>query len=82
VIDWGSFLVVLAASILGGCGVVTLFALGLRFVDRGTDSDAEAAVPRSRRALGIVFFVICGLLVAFGIILVIPALAPFLNSIF
>ncbi len=73
-IDWGSFVVVLAASILGGCGVVTLFALGLRFVDE----DA----PRFHRPIGIAFFVVCALLVAFGIILVIPALAPFLNSLF
>jgi hypothetical protein len=64
VIEWGNFLVVLLASIVGGCGVVLLFALGLRFAGPETHG--------RNRALGIAFFVACGLLIAYGVYLVIP----------
>lgn len=68
-IDWGSFVVVVVAALAGGCGVVLLFALGLRFA--GPETDGRL------RGLGVVFFVLCGLVVALGVCLVIPALAPF-----
>jgi hypothetical protein len=65
-IAWGSFLVVLVASIVAACAVVTLFSLGLRF--------AGPETPRhgGRRALGIACFVLCGLVIAWGIYLIIP----------
>jgi len=71
-IAWGNFLIVLLASIVGGCGVV--FSLGLRLVDIES--------PRPRRILGVACFVACVLVVAFGIALVVPAFAPFLASVF
>jgi hypothetical protein len=74
VIAWGNFLVVLLASIVGGCGIVLLFSVGLRLID--------VESPRPRRVLGVVCFVACALVVAFGIALVIPSLAPFLSSVF
>jgi hypothetical protein len=69
VIEWASFLVVAVGSLVGGCGVVVLFSLGLRFA--GPDTDG------SRRGLGITCFIVCALLVAFGVCLVIPYFAPF-----
>ncbi len=65
-IAWGSFLVVLVASLVGACGVVTLFSLGLRFAGPATESKG------ARRALGITCFVLCGLLIAYGVYLIIP----------
>ena len=63
-IDWLAFLTVLVASIIGACGVVFLFSIGLRFV--GSDS-------RRVRPLGVVAFVLCGLLIVYGLYLIIPA---------
>ena len=73
-IDWLSFLLVLAASIAGACGVVVLFALGLRFAGPETR-------PGPRRVVGVVFFVLCGLLIALGVALVLPQFAPFFASL-
>lgn len=73
-IDWLAFLEVLVASIVGACGIVLLFSLGLRFVDAestGSEGD-ESEVPRWRRPVGIGFFVLCGLLILFGLYLIIP----------
>jgi hypothetical protein len=69
VIEWGSFLVVTLGSLVGGCLLVTLFSLGLRFA--GPDTHG------TRRGLGVALFVVCALVVAFGVCLVIPYFAPF-----
>jgi hypothetical protein len=69
VIEWGSFLVVALGALVGGCGVVLLFALGLRFAGPATDG--------RWRGLGIACFTVCALVVAFGVCLVIPFFAPF-----
>jgi hypothetical protein len=69
VIEWGSFLVVTLGALLGGCGVVLLFALGLRFAGPETDG--------RMRGLGIACFVVCALLVVLGVCLVIPSLSGF-----
>jgi hypothetical protein len=69
VIEWGSFLVVALGALAGGCGVVVLFSLGLRFA--GPERVA------SRRGIGIACFVVCALVVAVGVCLVIPYFAPF-----
>jgi len=74
VIEWGNFLIVLLASIAGGCGVVVLFSLGLRF------AGPETALRG--RALGVLCFVVCGILILFGISLIIPYFAPFWNALF
>jgi hypothetical protein len=72
-IEWGSFLVVALGSLAGGCGVVVLFSLGLRFA--GPDTDG------GRRGLGIACFTLCALVVALGVCLVIPYFAPFFARI-
>jgi hypothetical protein len=73
VIDWFSFVIVVVGSLVGGCGVVLLFALGLRFAGPETDGHL--------RGVGVVCFVLCGLLVAVGVCLVVPALTPFFASL-
>jgi hypothetical protein len=73
VIEWGNFLLVLVGSIVGGCGVVLFFSLGLRLAGPETDG--------RWRILGIVCFVLCGLLIAAGVCLIIPAFAPFFSRL-
>jgi hypothetical protein len=65
-IEWGNFLVVLLVSIVGACGIVLLFSLGLRLVD----SERGWGKP-----LGVVSFVACALLILYGIYLIIPGLS-------
>jgi succinate dehydrogenase hydrophobic anchor subunit len=65
-IEWGNFLLVLVSSIVAACGVVVLFSLGLRFAGPETHG--------RRRAIGVVCFVLCGLAIAYGVYLIIPAL--------
>ena len=72
-IEWGSFLLVLVASIVGGCSVVALFSLGLRLA--GPETTGRT------RAIGVVCFVVCGLLITLGVCLVVPAFSPFFNSL-
>ena len=62
-IDWGAFFVVLIATLVAASAVVTLYSLGLRLVDRSAGW---------RRALGVGCFVVCGLVVVYGVYLVIP----------
>jgi hypothetical protein len=107
-INWGSILVVFAASIVSACAVVSLFAFGLRMLSTAgktphvtpaeftdaitviTPSEAAAEAKRIKKAakrnplstvqkrLALVTaygcFVVSGLVVLFGIYLVIPAL--------
>lgn len=64
-IAWGDFLTVIIASLVAASLLVTLFSLGLRL------GDGEA---RWRKPASIAMFVLCGLLVAVGIFLIVPAL--------
>jgi hypothetical protein len=64
-IDWMAFLAVVAASLVSACLLVTLFSVGLRL------SDGTAPW---RRPVSIALFVVCGLVVVFGIYLIVPFL--------
>jgi hypothetical protein len=64
-IDWFSFLTVLVVSIVSASVIVLLFSLGLRLV---------AVEGGWRRPAGVAAFVLCGLLILFGVYLIIPAL--------
>jgi hypothetical protein len=64
-IDWLSFVVVLAAALFAACVLVTLFSVALRVGD--------GPGPWRRRA-SVGLFVLCGLGVAFGVYLIVPAL--------
>jgi len=66
-IDWLAFLTVVVASLVSACLLVTLFAVGLRL------SDGTAPW---RRPVSIALFVVCGLVVVFGIYLIVPFLHP------
>jgi hypothetical protein len=62
-IEWGSFAVVAIASLVSACLFVLLYALALRL------GDGKAAW---RRPVSIVLFVLCGLVVLFGLFILVP----------
>lgn len=64
-IDWGSFAIVVIAASVSACLLVTIFSLALRL------SDGTAPW---RRPVSIGLFVLCALVVLFGIYLIVPAL--------
>jgi hypothetical protein len=64
-INWLDFLTVILASLFAACLLVTLFSLALRF------GSSELAW---RKRVSVALYVACGLFVAFGIFLIVPAL--------
>ena len=64
-IDWWAFVTVVAASLLGACGVVLVFSLALRL------GDGEAPW---RRPVSVALYVVCVGIVLFGIWLIVPFL--------
>ena len=64
-IAWENFAIVVGAALLAACILVTLFSLALRVGD-GTEP--------WRRPASVGIYVLCGLVVAFGIYLIVPAL--------
>jgi hypothetical protein len=64
-INWLNFVVVVASSLIAACLLVTLFSVALRLGD--------GSAPW-RRPVSVFLFVLCGLAVAFGILLIVPAL--------
>jgi hypothetical protein len=87
-IDWLAFVVVVVASVAAACIVVVLFATAIRLfatpppdaVGAGAARDEEMddvdgpSRPRGATALGVVLFVLAGLVALYGIYLIIPAL--------
>ena len=67
IIDWAAFLTVVVGSLVSACLLVTLFSLGLRV------NDGTAAW---RRPAAVVVFVVCAVVVAFGIYLIVPFFHP------
>lgn len=63
-INWLAFVVVVVASLVSACGVVLLFSLALRL---GADERA-----RWRRPLSVALYVVCGVIVLFGIYVIVP----------
>jgi len=68
VIDWAAFASVAAASLISALTVVGFYSLALRLLP-------DAGVPnfRARRVGAIACFVVCGIAVAFGVYLIVPA---------
>lgn len=62
-IDWMAFFIVLLATVTAASLVVTLYSVGLRLLDDGRGW---------RRPLGVACFVLCSLVVLYGVYLVIP----------
>ena len=73
-IDWMSFLVVAVASLVGASALVTIASLGIRLLESGTragradDPHAGRAARAGARAL----FALCGLVVLYGVYLIVP----------
>jgi len=63
-LNWMAFVTVVVVSLVSACGVVTLFSLALRL------GDGEA---RWRRPVAVALYVVCALIVLFGIYLIVPA---------
>jgi hypothetical protein len=64
-INWSAFVVVVITSLLAASVLVTLFSTALRVGD--------GAAPW-RRPVSVGLYVLCGIVVAFGLYLIIPAL--------
>ena len=64
-IAWTSFILVVVVALVAACLVVALFSVGLRLSD--------GAAPW-HRSVSVLAFVLCGVAVAFGIYLIVPAL--------
>ena len=62
-IEWGSFVAVAIASLVSACLFVGLYALALRLGD-GTAT--------WRRPVSVILFVLCGLVVLFGLFIIVP----------
>jgi hypothetical protein len=62
-IDWLAFVTVVVVALVGACGIVALFSLGLRV----GDSDVTW-----RRVIAVALYVLCGAIVLFGIWLIVP----------
>jgi hypothetical protein len=87
-IDWLAFVVVVVASVVAACVVVTLFATGIRLLatpprdatgtgtarDEEMDDVAGPTRPLAATVTGIALFVVSGLVALYGIYLIIPAL--------
>ncbi len=72
-IEWGSFLVVAAASLVGACVLVAIAALGIRMFEGGALARTDDPhTGRAARAGARALFVLCGLLVLFGVYLIVP----------
>jgi hypothetical protein len=84
-IDWLSFLVVFAASIVSACVVVVLFATGIRLFatphrgaaagsarDEEMDDVEGPTRPAAATAGGVVLFVLSAIAVLYGIYLIVP----------
>jgi hypothetical protein len=62
-IDWIAFVTVVVVALVGACGIVTLFSLGLRV------GDSDLAW---RRVLAVALYVLCAGVALFGIWLIVP----------
>jgi len=62
-INWLAFVTVVVVALIGACGIVGLFSLGLRV------GDSEVPV---RRVAAVALYVLCGAIVLFGIWLIVP----------
>jgi hypothetical protein len=71
VIDWGSFAAVAIASLVAAAALVTLYSFGVRLM---AWSHTGSSLTRTKRLGAITCFVACGVLVLYGIYLIVPAL--------
>jgi len=62
-VDWAALAVVFLATLVGSCGIVAVFSLGLRLIDHSHGW---------RRGAGFGCFVFCALVIAFAVYLIVP----------
>ncbi|ASN39089.1 MAG: hypothetical protein ABWX63_08865 [Paeniglutamicibacter terrestris] len=76
-IHWDSFLIVAVVTWAASLFIVGAYSLGVRLLAVGEDSrGAEAkGSPLPARAAAYGCFAMCGIVVLFGIILIVPALS-------
>ncbi len=74
-IEWQSFVLVAVVSLVAASVVVTIAAIGIRLVEGAQHARSEHPA-RARRAVvaSRILFGICGLVVLFGVYLIVPAL--------
>lgn len=72
-IEWLSFVVVAVASLVGASVVVTTAALGIRLFENGIRArESEPGAGRLHIVSAYILFALCGVLVLFGIYLIVP----------
>ena len=64
-IEWGSFATVVVSAMIAAGLLVTFFSLALRLGD---------GVATWHRVVSVVLYVLCGVVVVYGIYLIVPAL--------
>lgn len=72
-IDWMSFLVVGVASLVGASTLVATASLGIRLLENGTkEHEADPRAGRTALLGAWALFVLCGVLVIYGVYLIVP----------
>ena len=73
-IEWDSFLLVAVVSLVAASAVVTVASLGMRLYENGLQArTAGESSGRVSLAAARILFGVCGLVVIFGVYLIIPA---------
>ena len=74
-IEWDSFLLVAVVSLVAASAVVTVASLGMRLYENGLQArTAGESSGRVSLAAARILFGVCGLMVLFGVYLIVPAL--------
>ncbi|WP_313813171.1 hypothetical protein [Glutamicibacter sp.] len=71
-IDWTAFLIVAIVTWVAALLIVAAYSLGVRLLAVAKDEDTSAGL---NKAGAYACFTVCGLIVAFGVILIVPQLS-------
>ncbi|MBX3068206.1 MAG: hypothetical protein KF867_00875 [Cryobacterium sp.] len=72
-IDWGAFVVVAVAALVGASAVVAIASLGIRLFESGSIAERrDSATGKLQRLVARALFVVCAALVLFGVYLIVP----------
>ena len=73
-IEWGSFLLVAGFSLVAASAVVTVASFGMKLYDNAVRArKAEESSGRVALTVARFLFGVCGLIVLFGVYLIVPA---------
>lgn len=73
-IEWESFVLVAAASLVAAVVVVTIASLGMRLYENALHArETGASTGRWGLAAARVLFALCGVVVLYGVYLIVPA---------